>query len=276
MNLPLQVLATKTPTHIDLAVVSDLIARAGSKPEDIVALLQAVQEHFHYLPAEALRHIAAHANITPAALTGVATFFQQFRHQPAGEHLVRICHGTACHVQGSERVEEFLRRHLHMTPQQETDASGKYTLERVGCVGCCTLAPVVVTDGATHGRVRLDAIASVLEIVPQRQELAEDSAPAADTPPAGKSASASARAVPPGAACVCRTFSAAKPPCSACMCGSRASAASACATKPRWSRCSGRNGGKGVLYTRLKDASDESIRAIVRRHFRPRAGRVVA
>jgi NADH:ubiquinone oxidoreductase subunit F (NADH-binding)/NADH:ubiquinone oxidoreductase subunit E/NAD-dependent dihydropyrimidine dehydrogenase PreA subunit len=281
MNLSLQVLTTdpqpaggSSPVaapRIDLAIVSDLITRIGDKPEHVVPLLQAIQEHFHYLPPQALRHVADTTGITPAALTGVATFFQQFRHQPAGEHLVRVCHGTACHVQGSERIEDSLRRLLNMTPDQETDANGKFTIERVGCVGCCTLAPVVVTDGDTHGRLRTDTVAKVLEIVPKRIELPDDS-------DAISSADADEE--------ICIGIG------SCCAAGGslrvqdilrREAALLGVAVRVKGVGCVGMchqtplvevrtrdNGGKAILYTRLKDASDEAIRAIVRRHFRPR------
>jgi NADH-quinone oxidoreductase subunit F len=263
---------------VDLSIVSGYVGRIGDQPEHLVPLLQAIQEHFRYLPPEALRHIAATTSITPAAITGVATFFQQFRHSPAGEHLVRICHGTACHVQGSERIEESLRRHLGMRADQETDASGKYTLERVGCVGCCTLAPVIVTDGTTHGRLRSERIASSLEIHPHRAEaevLADDSA--AD-----------------GAEEICIGIG------SCCAAGGSLRVQEILRKEARrlgipvrikGVGCVGmchqtplvevrsRNGAAGagagrrlqsVLYTRLKETSDEGIRAIVGRHFRPR------
>ncbi len=275
MNIPLPVLVPeeRAPTdanEIDLTAVSEMIARIGDQPEHVVPLLQALQEHFHYLPAEALRQVAAHTRIAPATLTGVATFFQQFRHTPAGEHLVRVCHGTACHVQGSERIEEALRRHLGMTAEQDTDATGRFTLERVGCVGCCTLAPVVVTDGTTHGRVRSDAIAAALEIEPVRREMEEEDRlkPVLQTEDE-----------------ICIGVG------SCCAAGGslrvqeilrREAALLGVKVRVKGVGCVGmchqtplvevrsRAGGAPVLYTQLKEASDEAIRAIVRRHFRPR------
>lgn len=265
--------------EVDLSIVSGFIGRIGRQPEDLVPLLQAIQEHFHYLPPEALRHIAATTTITPAAISGVATFFQQFRHSPAGEHLVRICHGTACHVQGSERIEESLRRHLGMKADQETDATGKYTLERVGCVGCCTLAPVIVTDGTTHGRLRSETISSALQIHAPRPEAeevaAEEGAEGGEEICIGIGSCCAAGGslrvqeilrqearrlgVPvriKGVGCV-----------------------GMCHQTPlvevrSRNGVGGEGGGRGrlrsVLYTRLKEASDEGIRAIVGRHFRPR------
>jgi NADH-quinone oxidoreductase subunit F len=285
VKIPLQVLPEKqgaaAPSDVDLAEVSALIARIGDQPEHVVPLLQTVQERFHYLPAEALRHIAAHTRITPANLTGVATFFQQFRHSKAGEHLVRICHGTACHVQGSERIEDALRRHLGIAPDQDTDATGKFTLERVGCVGCCTLAPVVVTDGTTHGRLRSDTIATALEITPHGREREDDAELARSADRAAIKAELEEEiCIGVGSCCaaggslrvqeVLRHEAAllgvkvrVKGVGCVGMCHQtplvEVRALYPCGTKLH-----------SVLYTQLKDVSEEAIRAIVRRHFRPR------
>ena len=146
----------------DRAFLDAQIARLGGGPEAAIPLLQAVQEHFHYLPEWALKHIADHTKITPAQITGVSTFYTQFRHKPAGEHIVRICHGTACHVKGSELIEDAIRRELKMRPDQDTDDAGKFTIERVGCIGCCTLAPVVQVDQRTLGTLRPERAAAAL------------------------------------------------------------------------------------------------------------------
>ena len=129
--------------------VDRLIQAHGSGPEQLIPLLQGVQERFRYLPEEAIRLIAERTEIHPAEIEGVAGFYSFFRRTPIGEHLVRVCHGTACHVRGAGLVEDALRRQLSMLPSDETDSSGRFTLERVACVGCCTLAPVVVVDGNT-------------------------------------------------------------------------------------------------------------------------------
>ena len=184
---------------------------------------------------------------------------------------MRVCHGTACHVQGSERVEEFLRRHLHMTPDQETDATGKFTLERVGCVGCCTLAPVVVTDGTTHGRVRYENIASALEIIPQPLELRDDSDGAAPAEAGEEICIGVGSCCAAGGSLRVQEILRRE----AALLGvtvrvKGVGCVGMCHQTPLVEVRSRRNGGHPVLYTRLKDASDEGIRAIVRRHFRPR------
>ena len=83
--------------------VDQAIERYGGTPDRVVPLLHAVQDTEHYLPESALKRIAEHTQIAPAELVGVATFFDHFRHEPAGAHCLRVCHGTACHVRGSQR-----------------------------------------------------------------------------------------------------------------------------------------------------------------------------
>jgi NADH-quinone oxidoreductase subunit F len=131
--------------------VDDAIERIGGGPDRVVALLHAVQDEYHYLPEPALKRLAEHTEIHPADLLGVSTFYDRFRHRPAGAHAVRVCHGTACHVRGSERLEEALRRDLHIPEGDDTDPDRRFTLEGVACVGCCSLAPVVQVDDATLG-----------------------------------------------------------------------------------------------------------------------------
>jgi NADH-quinone oxidoreductase subunit F len=136
---------------IDLTYVDETVARVGREPAAVIPVLQAMQEHYGYLPEEALRRVAETTRITPAALSGVASFYDMFRHQPTGKHIVRVCTGTACHVTGAERVQDALRRHLHIKPGEDTDPDGQFTIEPVACLGCCTLAPVVKVGEHTHG-----------------------------------------------------------------------------------------------------------------------------
>jgi NADH-quinone oxidoreductase subunit F len=136
---------------VDVSFVDETVARLGRAPEAVIPLLQAMQEHYGYLPEEALRRVAETTRITPAALSGVASFYDMFRHRPTGKHLVRVCTGTACHVTGAERVQDALRRHLRIQPGENTDPDGQFTIEPVACLGCCTLAPVVKLGEHTHG-----------------------------------------------------------------------------------------------------------------------------
>lgn len=95
---------------VDLTFVEESVARLGRTPDTVIPLLQALQDHYGYLPHEALERICRETEITPASVAGVASFYDMFRHKPVGKHLVRVCRGTACHVTGAERVEDALRR----------------------------------------------------------------------------------------------------------------------------------------------------------------------
>ncbi len=137
----------------DLAFVDDLVARHGRSREAAIPILQAVQEHYRYLPAAALRRLCETTEITPAQIAGTSTFYSRFRHSPVGEHLVRVCHGTACHVAGARHVDDELRRRLAIPEGADTDPERLFTLEPVACVGCCSLAPVMMIGEETAGHL---------------------------------------------------------------------------------------------------------------------------
>ncbi|MBL9127982.1 MAG: NAD(P)H-dependent oxidoreductase subunit E, partial [Verrucomicrobiales bacterium] len=145
-----------------LGFVDETVARLGRKKDAVIPILQALQEHYRYLPEPALRRVCELSEITPSQIWGIATFYDQFRHKPVGKHIVHVCHGTACHVTGADRVEESLRRHLGIKPGEDTDPEGKFTIEPVACLGCCTLAPVVKLDQVTKGLVETEHVPTVI------------------------------------------------------------------------------------------------------------------
>ncbi|MCD6360084.1 MAG: NAD(P)H-dependent oxidoreductase subunit E, partial [Armatimonadetes bacterium] len=147
---------------VDLREVDDIVERIGRAPEAVIPILQAIQAHYRYLPREALRRVCQITEITPAQIEGVSTFYTQFRHTPVGEHTISVCHGTACHVKGAEQVTAALRRHLRIVSGKDTDPSGLFTIERVNCLGCCTLAPVMQIDGITYGHLSPDTVGDVI------------------------------------------------------------------------------------------------------------------
>jgi len=118
-----------------------------------IPILQAIQGKYRYLPEEALRTASDLSGISLSGLIGVASFYSQFRFSPVGDHIIKVCSGTACHVKGSENVYDALRREFNLKGPQHTDPSGRFTVERISCLGCCTLAPVVQIDSITYGHV---------------------------------------------------------------------------------------------------------------------------
>jgi len=147
--------------HI-ITKVDEIIQQKGNTKKAVIPILQAIQREFNYLPDEALRHVCETTEITPENLTGVASFYSQFRMHPAGQHMIKVCVGTACHVKGAGQVYDAFKRHFELKDDELTDSSGKYTLEKVSCLGCCTLAPVVQVDDITYGHVTSDKVDSIL------------------------------------------------------------------------------------------------------------------
>ena len=148
---------------IDLSFVDAVVDRLGDGEERAIPILQALQDHYRYLPPEALQRVGELTGISAASLTGVSTFYAQFRHKPMGRHHVKVCNGTACHIQGAERVHEAMAEHLGLADGVDTDAAGIFTLEKVFCVGCCTLAPVVQIDGESHAHLSRETAPNLLE-----------------------------------------------------------------------------------------------------------------
>jgi NADH-quinone oxidoreductase subunit F len=158
---------------VDLKYVDEAVERIGRAPDAVIPMLQALQDHYGYLPEEALQRICAATQITPAAISGVSTFYDMFRHEPSGKHIVHVCHGTACHVGGAERVEDALRRHLRIPEGTDTDAERRFTIERVACLGCCTLAPVVRIEDETIGYAAAEKVpGAIRDFLANRQSAA--------------------------------------------------------------------------------------------------------
>ena len=142
--------------------IDQLIDEKGITKKSLIPILQAIQKEYNYLPEEVLRLVAEKTEISLAEIIGVASFYSQFRLHPVGEHIIKVCVGTACHVKGAGQVYDAFRRELKLTEGQDTEGSGKYTLAQVACLGCCTLAPVVQIDGTTYGHVASDQVGQVI------------------------------------------------------------------------------------------------------------------
>ncbi|MDP6442643.1 MAG: NAD(P)H-dependent oxidoreductase subunit E [Pirellulaceae bacterium] len=144
---------TSTTSDIDLDAITRIVDDVGGAPDDVIPILQAVQEEYRYLPKEALARVCELTDITPASIMGVSTFYDHFRHNPVGKHMISVCMGTACHVKGAGLVDDAIRHKLELAPREDTDADGEFTVQKVACLGCCTLGPVVQIDEATFGHV---------------------------------------------------------------------------------------------------------------------------
>lgn len=132
--------------------IRTIIAESGKEPGVLIPVLQKVQDALGYLAADTLREISRELDIPLSDIYGVVTFYSQFRLKPAGKHLIKVCHGTACHVGGSEGISEALEDELKV-PHGDTTPDGKFTLERVACLGCCSLSPCIMINNETYGRL---------------------------------------------------------------------------------------------------------------------------
>ena len=155
--------APLTASDIDLSYVDEVVKRLGGNHEQAIPILQALQVHYRYLPDAALRRVCELTGIPPATLAGVATFYAQFRHRPMGQHHVKVCDGTACHIHGAEDIHESLCKHLHLGEGEDTDSNGKFTVEKVFCVGCCTLAPVVQINESSYAHLTREKAPKMLD-----------------------------------------------------------------------------------------------------------------
>ncbi len=153
---------TSAATPDPRAFVDELIEKTGRRAEALIPILQAIQREYRYLPEDALRRVCDVTDITPADLMGAATFYSQFRLKPVGRHMISVCHGTACHVKGSGLIDDALRRRLKVPDGDDTDPDGVFTLQKVACRGCCTLAPVMQIDGLTYGYLAPDNVERAL------------------------------------------------------------------------------------------------------------------
>ncbi len=136
---------------MDLAFIdADTAELCAEDPSQVIPLLQVVQEKRGFVPEDALREIAAITGAPESEVFSVVTFYKQFRLRPPGRFLIKVCDGTACHVMGSPVLLDVLADELKLTAGDTTD-DGLFTLEPVACLGCCSLAPVLMINGETHG-----------------------------------------------------------------------------------------------------------------------------
>jgi len=149
--------------------------RYDGAPGELIPLLQSAQDHFGYIPRRAIAYIAEVTGVPESTVYGVITFYSQFRLQPMGRYVIRLCDGTACHVSGSRMLIDAVQDELSVEIG-ETSADGLFTLTTVACLGCCSLAPVMMVNDETHGRL---TAASVRRILRDYRRKAAEEAPEA-------------------------------------------------------------------------------------------------
>jgi len=144
-------------------IVDKIILEKGKTVDAVIPILQAIQAEFNYLPEKAMQRVCETTDISPARIYGISTFYSQFRHKPVGKHIIKVCVGTACHVKGAMLVYDAFRRELNLNEDEDTDKNNLFTVDKVACLGCCTIAPVVQIDDTTFGHVEPSKVSDILE-----------------------------------------------------------------------------------------------------------------
>ena len=141
--------------EIDISLIENIISKYKGKKDGLITLLQEVQSVYTYLPKAALQRIEKELNYPLSELYAVATFYAQFKLNPSGKYSIKVCKGTACHVQNANAVMHALSEYLQVTDSDTTE-DGKFTLEAVSCLGCCSLAPAMMIADETYGKLTGD------------------------------------------------------------------------------------------------------------------------
>ncbi len=161
-RIKIQETETTEVAKIDLSLLNSLIEKYKDKRGNMIPLLQGAQDIYGYIPTEVFEELAKKTGIELSDMYGVATFYSQFRLKPVGKYVIKVCHGTACHVQNSSAITDALKETLNVS-DGETTPDGLFTLESVACLGCCSLAPVMMIGDETFGKLSSKSTLKVIK-----------------------------------------------------------------------------------------------------------------
>lgn len=145
-----------------LAPLTEILGHYSKEQDSLIPILQEAQEQYGYLPQDILQEIATSLDLSLAKVYGVATFYSQFHLQPRGKNVIRVCTGTACHVRGAAEVLKAIEEELGVQSGGTTEDL-EFTLETVACIGACGLAPVIMINNDTHGRLTPEQVTTILK-----------------------------------------------------------------------------------------------------------------
>lgn len=145
-----------------LAPLEEILKNHEADEKYLIPVLQESQEEYGYLPESVLKRIASYLDLSLSQVYGVVTFYTQFHQEPRGKNIIRVCTGTACHVRGAGQILDKLEEELEIE-SGETTSNLKYTLETVACIGACGLAPVIMINDDTHGRLTPENVPEILK-----------------------------------------------------------------------------------------------------------------
>ena len=153
---------------VEISTVDAIIDKNGLAQRALIPSLLEIQDEYHYLPREALERVAERMTLPVIQVHQVAEFYKAFSLTPRGKHIITVCLGTACHVQGGNRLVDHVARILDIEPGGTTKDM-LFTLEAVNCLGCCSLAPVMVIDGRYYGNMAASKVESVLDLYKEQE-----------------------------------------------------------------------------------------------------------
>ena len=147
---------------IDLELLEPCLIKYAGEKGSLITILQQAQDLYGYLPVDLLVYIAKRTNLRPSKVMGAVTFYTQFRSKPIGKHLILLCQGTACHVNGSGEIEEAIKSYLNVE-EGEISKDGLFTFNNVACIGCCSLSPVMMIGDKSYGYLTKKSTVEVLK-----------------------------------------------------------------------------------------------------------------
>lgn len=157
----------KAAEPIDLTAANAVIDKYLTLHGNLMPVLQGIQDEYGYVPKETIDLVAERLNVYPSQIFGVLTFYAQFHLKPRGRFIIRVCVGTACHVQGASRIVETFFDKLGIG-HAETSADLRYTFEKVACLGACGMAPLAMVNDATYGAMTVQKVESIIADYNQR------------------------------------------------------------------------------------------------------------
>ena len=156
--------------QFDFSVIDKIVAEHEKKQQDIIAVLQEIQEHYHYLPKEIFPYLSKELKMSEARIFSVATFYENFSLEPKGKYVIKICDGTACHVRRSIPILERLRSELGLSESKKTTDDLNFTVETVSCLGACGLAPVLTVNDVVYSAMTPDKASELLATLKEEIE----------------------------------------------------------------------------------------------------------
>ena len=143
-------------------IIEDAVRSYGKSRRALIPLLQRIQGSFGYLPKWSLEIVSNHLNVSMSVIYGISTFYHQFNLEPQGEYVIQLCMGTACHINGNSENYAFLLKTLGLDQDHNTTEDGLFTVLKVRCLGCCSLAPVMKVNDDIYGKVNFRTIRKII------------------------------------------------------------------------------------------------------------------